>query len=202
MGDPMNDTTLYYIAMVVIYSGLLPWVVSQLTRSRADERQAARDEIQETLTLTEKLRTARAAATDPARQASYDAMINRLTAEANQQVSDLNAVAAEEGMRPANRYVVIPSPKSAWGAILTVVFAGAVYFAIMFLLTIAFDFWNDPTFDVLNDRQDQQRTLFLLGGSALLVSLAFLTRFMAFRSYDRAMERLRRDMELAEQKPA
>ncbi|MEL6977704.1 MAG: hypothetical protein AAGM38_03375 [Pseudomonadota bacterium] len=189
----MSETTLYYIAMVAIYSGLLPWIAGQLTKSRADERNAARGTISETLALVERLRAAQAAAEDPARRASYDVMIKRLLAEANDEISELNANAALQSRRPAQRYMIIPTPRSGFGVILTMIFVASVYFALLLLLTTAFDFWNDPTFDVLNDPGDRQRTFFLGGAAIGLGLLAFLARWLAYRSYDRTVTRLREE---------
>lgn len=187
----MNETTLYYIAMVAIYSGLLPWVTGLLTRSRDEERRAARVAISDTLALVERLRAAQAAAEDPARRAAYDAMIKRLLGEANDEISELNATAEMQARKPAERYMIIPTPRSGFGVILTMVFVASVYFALLMLLTTAFDFWNDPTFDVLNNLEDRQRTLFLAGSAVGLGLLAFLARWLAYGSYNRTVMRLR-----------
>ncbi|MEM9724413.1 MAG: hypothetical protein AAF909_02990 [Pseudomonadota bacterium] len=197
MIEGIEDQTLYYIAMIAIYSGLLPWLTSIFTRSKADERNASRAVIDETLSMVERLRAARAAAADPARQASYDAMIDRLLGEANDRIAELNAAAEREHKRPSERYIVIPAPRSAFGAVLTVLFIGAVYFALMFLLTVAFDFWNDPNFDVVGNPEHQLRALFLGGGAVALGLAALLLRFLAFRSYDGVMRRLRDEADSA-----
>lgn len=190
-----DSQTLYYIAMVAIYTGFLPWLISLFTNSQAEERREARESVDQTLGMVERLRAARAAAVDPARQASYDLMINRLLGEANDRISELNAEAERVSVKPAERYVIIPTPRSAFGAVLTVVFITAVYFALMFLLTIAFDFWNDPQFDVVANPEHQWRTAFLGGGAVVLGVVAFLTRFLAYRAYNRFTERLRKEAE-------
>ena len=197
MINGIEDETLYYIAMIAIYSGLLPWLTSILFHSKADARHEARRAVDETLAMVERLRAARTAAADPARQASYDAMIDRLLAEANERIAELNAEAEREHTQPGARYLIIPAPRSAFGAALTVLFVGAVYFSIMLLLTIAFDFWSNPDFDVLNNTEDQLRVLRLTGGAAALGLLAFLLRYLAYRSYAGVTEGLRQEAQSA-----
>lgn len=193
----MTETTLYYVIMIAIYSGLLPWVIGQLTRSRDDDRRAARETVDGTLALVERLRTARAAAVDPARQASIDVMIKRLQAEADDKVAELNASSELEINKPSRRYIVIPTPRTGFGVMLTVMFGASVYFAILLLLTIAFMFWNPPVPNLVSNVNDQWAVGLLVGGSFILVALAILFRAGAYRSYDRAIERMKEEVAAA-----
>lgn len=186
----MNETTIYYIIMLFIYSGLLPWVMGQLTRSRSDDRIAARAEVDASLALIERLRTARAASMDAERQASIDLMINRLQREADERIIGLNAAAELESSSPSRRYIVIPTPRTAFGAFLTVLFVGAAYMTGVLLLTIAFDFWNPPVPDLLRSFDDRLRIGLLVAGSLAVVLLAMGLRSLAYRNYNRAAARL------------
>lgn len=195
LGDMGGETSLYYIVMMAIYTGLGPWVISRLSRSRSAERQETREEVRASLELVEKLKVAREVAQDPDQRQEIGAMIDRLVAESTTRVAALNVEAAEISDKPDRRFLIIPTPRSGLAAIVTVLAIGCVYFGLMFWLTLGFDFWNRTGFDVLANPADQTRALFLAGGGAALLFLALCFRFAAFRLYRAQARRMMRAAE-------
>lgn len=195
MGDLsfLDSETFSYISMIVIYSGLGPWLIGRLTRSRAEERAARREKVATTLVLLEAVSRARDASANDGGTASdlaaYDDMRARLSSEAVQAVAELNLDADEEAASPSWRFVVIPTPISAGGVLSTLLFAAALYFGVMVWLTLAWYFITDATFNVLVDPDDQRIAMILGGGGLALLAVAFGARLLAYWFYDRAYHR-------------
>ncbi len=191
MGD---DTSVYYLAMMLIYTVVGPWVINRLSQSKGKEREELRSEVAASLDLIEKLAKARDAAS-PKRRAEMDSMIERLTAESSVRISELNMEAQRLVEQPDRRFLIIPTPRTAFAAIVTVLTIASVYFAFMFWLTLGFDFWNRESFDVLNNDLAQRRAMFLAGGGIVLFVIGYCLRFAAFRLFRFHARRMRQEAE-------
>lgn len=198
----MNDeTSVYYIAMMLIYTVIGPWVINRLSRSKSAERSEAREEVSASLELIEKLGRARETVSAP-RKAELEEMIERLTNESSLRVSELNIEAQQLIDRPDRRFLLIPTPRTAFAAIVTVLSIGCAYFAIMMWLTLGFDFWNRENFDVMNNDLAQKRALFLAGSGIVLAVAAYCLRFVAFWLYRIYARRMRAQAEAHRQEMA
>lgn len=189
-----EDGSIYYIAMMLIYTVVGPWIVNRLSHSKGQEREELRSEVAASLDLIEKLSKARDAAASH-RRAEMDAMIERLTAESSVRVSELNIEAQRLIEEPDRRFLIIPTPRTAFAAIITVLTIASVYFAFMFWLTLGYDFWNRENFDIFNHDIAQRRALFLAGGGIILFTIGYILRFLAFRLFRSYARRMRREAE-------
>lgn len=178
----MDETTLYYIAMVVIYSGLGSWLVSRLTRSKADLRELRRTSIRSVLDLMAHIKSVREHVSDPGRQAELDAMWTRLMNEASDKVRELNNLAEHERDDPAQDYLILPPPRSPFAAFISLVFAASLYVGVGALLFVASAFVIDQSLD-LTDPAHVEWALLVSGLGVGLCLVAFIARLIAFRIY-------------------
>lgn len=176
-----NQTLVYYVVMVVIYSGAGAWLVGRLTRGRADERREARAALADTLALLTRLEDAKPAL-DPAERTTVERMQARLRDETGRRIGELNALAERERARPAERYLLLPPPRTAAGVVVSLLFAVSAYFSFFSFLGFGLEIYSGEL-DPLAGGADQTRALGLIGLGVVLLLVALLTRWLAFRAF-------------------
>lgn len=198
--DISPDTIIYAVLAIVVYSGLGSWLIGRLTRSRIDARRDARADIAENLGLMERMHTVQNQMSDVAKKGEFQQMWERLRDETTGRIAELNAAEETEIADPSAKYLILPTPRTAFGAVLSLVFAVCVYFSIAALVALAVLLVNNEL-DLLGTPDDLDYTVKVVGFSAVLMGVAFLARFGAFRTFrsfsrrqaERAAAKLRTD---------
>lgn len=177
-----NQTLVYYIVMVLIYSGAGAWLIGQLTRGRADERREARAELSDTLLLLRRLEDAKGAINDAAERETISRMQERLVGETNVKIGELNALAERDRLSPGRRYLVLPPPRTTGGVVASLVFAVAGYFAFFSFFGFGVEVYTDEL-DPFAGGLQQERAIGLIGLGVALLVVALIGRWLAFRAY-------------------
>ena len=177
-----QDTVIYGVLTLLVYSGLGSWLLNRFTRSREDMRRDARAIVSENIALIDSMRRLREQSNDEQRLRELDQMLARLERETAMRVEELNAEEEEELNDPSLRYLILPTPRTPFGAVLSVVFAVCVYFGIAALLTLGVMYANSDV-RPLNSIEDLDYFVKVVGFGVALIALAFLARFAAFRSF-------------------
>ena len=186
------DTIVYYVLVLGVYVGLISWLSSRLTQSRADMRRDARQSISENLGLIEMMRRVRAEMADTeAKSAEIDQMMKRLMKETSDRIHGLNDEEDKIVADPAEQYLILPPPLTALGAVLSFVFGAAVFFAGASLLFVAVGYANGE-FDPVQERGDLRYAAQALGVAVAAGAFAFLARFAAYQSFKARLSRLAR----------
>ena len=177
-----QDTVIYGVLTLLVYSGLGSWLIGRLTRSREDMRRDARAIVAENIALIDSMRRLREQSNDEQRLRELDQMLARLERETAMRIEELNAEEEEDLHDPSQRYLILPTPRTPFGAMLSVVFAVCVYFGIAALLTLGVMYANSDL-QPLTNVEDLDYFVKVVGFGVALIALAFLARFAAFRSF-------------------
>ncbi|MCI4660959.1 MAG: hypothetical protein MRY63_03940 [Neomegalonema sp.] len=187
MGMSQEDF-IYNFITLFFYSGGGVWLIGRLSRGADDRRVASRKLITDNLTLMERMGRVREQIPDTARKNEIDEMWNRLLSETAARITDLNTDEEKENSDPASRYLILPPPRTVFGALASVLFIGCLYVAIGALLLVAMYFFRGEV-NIFDNEGDLQWFLkvMILAGSLSLVAL--LLRYLAFLSFRRYMAR-------------
>ena len=185
-----TETLVYYVLVLGVYIGLISWLSGRLSRSRADMRREERQEIGENLNLMEKMRRVRAEMSETeTKTAEFDQMIKRLTKETTDRIQALNDEEEKFVADPAEKFLILPPPISAFGAMLSLIFGVAAFFAgaaFLFVLVAA----ANGDFKIVDDQRDLQFAAQVLGVASAAAALAFLARFGAYQAFKSRLHKL------------
>lgn len=182
MGNLELNNIIYGVLLVIAYSGVGSLFVARLTRSRDDMRREGRQLIKSNLELIEAMGKARVTLASEERKAEFQQMLDRLMNETTTRIEELNGIEDAETRDPTERYILVPPPRTIFGALMSLLFGVAVYFSVGALVLIFF-FLFTQQMDVFNNQEHQVWTLMTVGVSLALGMLAFLFRYLAFRSF-------------------
>lgn len=192
-GGFLDSVQLNYVIMLLLYSGIGSWLVERFTKNRADLRRERRAHIRENLELLDHMARLRDRCDTDARKSNVDTMTSRLMSETTGRIEELNRIAEEEQRNPARHYLILPTPRTPFGAFVSLVFAVAVYVAGSVLVVLGVAFFDEAPFSPLTDPEHMTWTLKMLGFSAAMLVLAFLARLLAYRLYNARTLRMRRE---------
>ncbi|MEO1329030.1 MAG: hypothetical protein AAFW46_05150 [Pseudomonadota bacterium] len=185
-----DNNIIYGILLVIAYSGVGSYFVTRVTRSRADMRNEGRTLIKSNLELIEHMGKAQAALQSPERKAEFQQMLDRLMNETTARIEELNGIEDAETRDPTERYILLPPPRTIWGAITSMLFGVALYFSLGALLLIFF-FLFTQQLNLFENQADQIWTAMTVGVSLGLGLVAILFRYLAFRSFVAFLEKRR-----------
>ncbi|MCI4666141.1 MAG: hypothetical protein MRY74_15610 [Neomegalonema sp.] len=179
------------ILMLLIYSGLASWLVARLTRSATDATAASRQALAESLALLAQLSRAQELVKTEERRRELEVMRARVEEEVAGRVDELNGVAELLNEHPSSQFVLLPRPRTLWSVFVSLVSILSFFWSGFWLVRLGRAVFAtregvDPT-----TTAGQELLLALGGGAIALISLGFVTRFLAFRAYDAYARRLR-----------
>lgn len=192
--DISPETLVYAVLALLVYSAVLIFMLGRFGQARADLRESERAEINANLSLMHAMRRVREDIADGDQLAEFDVMWARLLTETSGRINSLNNAEEVEVARPHRRYLILPAPRTAFGAVMSLIFALAAYAGIGAFLLGGILYANREI-DPVNNPADLEFAVKYLGAALLLIGGAFVARFLAYQSYKL---RLSRDARLAE----
>ena len=187
------ETVIYYVLALGIYTTLFVWLSRRMTTSRTEMRRDARQLLSENLALMEAMKRVRGEMENDEQRGELDQMWRRLLRETSGRIEELNNDEERILADPSEQYLLLPPPVTAFGAILSLIFVAAVFFAGAVFLFLIVNVAN-AELDPVVRAEDLRYGLQIAGVGLAAIGLAFLSRFAAYQSFKARMRKLRSEV--------